>query len=378
MRTKGTQKNNVTQRQRKLRNGNISLYLDIYREGVRSYEYLRLYIKEGPRTAVERATNRETLALAEKARALQEVELNSNAFGIIPAHKSKVNLHDFIKQYIAKYTKADKRMVNGSYVRFVEFLNQHHPNLSKTLQANQLTKPLLEEYKDYLLANGVGEGPRSYFKRFKKILNAAVAEKILPENPANGVVCRADEGLKKQILSLDEIQRLAQAKCGNNEVKRAFLFCCYSGIRFCDIKRLTYGNIDFGNNRLQFEQAKTKGHSSGSIVTLDLSPTMQAIIGEKDKKKNTDLIFKLPSHNAALSVLAHWMKRAGIDKHITWHCARHSFAVLMLTEGKTDVKTLSGLLGQSGLKYVEKYTRVIDERKRDALNSLPELKWSYE
>lgn len=371
MRTKGTKKNNVTLRQRKTTTGYFSLYLDIYREGVRSYKYLRLYIKEHPRTAQERATIKETLALAEKARALHEVELNNNAFGFTPPHKSKVNIHDFCRRYIERYTHKDIRMVSGSYLRFTDFLNAYHPQLTKTLQANQLTKPLMEEYKDYLYANGTGEGPRSYFQRFKKILNAALEEKILTDNPAKGIVCRSDMNLKKDILSLGEIEQLARAKCGNPEVKRAFLFCCYSGLRFCDVKSLTYGNVDFGNNRLQFEQAKTKGHSSNSVVTLDLSPTMKTIIGEKGSKKNNDLIFHLPSHNAALSALAHWMKRAGIDKHITWHCARHSFAVLMLSH--TDLKTVSGLLGHSSLKCVEQYTRILDERKKNAINSLPTI-----
>ena len=373
MRTKGTKKNNVSLRQRKLRNGNISLYLDIYREGIRSYEYLRLYIKESPRTAAERATIKETLVLAEKIRTLREAELNHNAFGFTPSHKSKVNLHDFCKQYIAKYPHKDIRMISGSYTRFTAFLDTHHPQLGTKITAAQLTKPLMEEYKDYLYAHGKGEGPRSYFQRFKKILNAAVEDKILPENPTNGIVCRSDTGLKKDILAWEEIERLAHAKCGNPEVKRAFLFCCYSGIRFCDVKRLIYGNIDFANNRLQFEQAKTKGHSSNSIVTLDLSPTMQAIIGEKGSK---DLIFHLPSHNAALSVLSHWVKRAGIDKHITWHCARHSFATLILKDGSIDLRTVSGLLGHSSLRYVEQYTRIIDGRKKKALNSLPEIKIS--
>ena len=374
MRIKGTKKNNVTLRQRKIKNNQFSLYLDIYRDGVRSYEYLKLYIKESPRTAAERATIKETLVLAEKIRTLREAELNHNAFGFTPPHKSKVNLHDFCKQYISRYANKDIRMIYGSYVRFVDFLNQYHPSLATKLTAAQLTKPLMEEYKDYLYVHGKGEGPRSYFQRFKKILNAAVEDKILPENPTNGIVCRSDTGLKKDILAWEEIERLAQAKCGNPEVKRAFLFCCYSGIRFCDIKRLTYGNIDFSNNRLQFEQAKTKGHSSNSIVTLDLSPTMQAIIGAKGSKKNKDLIFHLPSHNAAVSVLSHWVKRAGIDKHITWHCARHSFATLILKDGSIDLRTVSGLLGHSSLKYVEQYTRIIDDRKKKALNSLPEIK----
>lgn len=98
MRIKGTKKNNVTLRQRKIKNNQFSLYLDIYRDGVRSYEYLKLYIKESPRTAAERATIKETLVLAEKIRTLREAELQTTMpSAFIPPHKSKVNLQRFLQ-----------------------------------------------------------------------------------------------------------------------------------------------------------------------------------------------------------------------------------------------------------------------------------------
>ena len=73
-----------------------------------------------------------------------------------------------------------------------------------------------------------------------------------------------------------------------------------------------------------------------------------------------------------LKALKRWVKRAGIDKHISWHCARHSFAVNILNNG-ANIKTVASLLGHSGLKHTEKYTRAIDSLKQDAINSLPEL-----
>ncbi|WP_289225901.1 tyrosine-type recombinase/integrase, partial [Bacteroides acidifaciens] len=86
-----------------------------------------------------------------------------------------------------------------------------------------------------------------------------------------------------------------------------------------------------------------------------------------------DLIFPLPSHTMCLKALRHWVSRAGIDKHITWHCARHSFAVNILNNG-ANIKTVASLLGHSGLKHTEKYTRAVDSLKQEAINSLPELK----
>ena len=73
-----------------------------------------------------------------------------------------------------------------------------------------------------------------------------------------------------------------------------------------------------------------------------------------------------------LKALRHWVKTTGIDKHITWHCARHSFAVNILNNG-TNIKTVASLLGHSGLSQTEKYTRAVDSLKEAAINSLPEL-----
>ena len=74
-----------------------------------------------------------------------------------------------------------------------------------------------------------------------------------------------------------------------------------------------------------------------------------------------------------LRSLKYWVKRAKIQKHITWYCARHSFAVNILNNG-ANIKTVASLLGHSGLQHTEKYTCAVDELKQKAIDSLPELK----
>ena len=131
--------------------------------------------------------------------------------------------------------------------------------------------------------------------------------------------------------------------------------------------------MDYSNRLLKFEQAKTKGHSSASSVIIPLSDGLLGLIGTPttDGDRN-ELIFPLPSHTMCLKALRHWTARAGIDKHITWHCARHSFAVNILNEG-ANIKTVASLLGHSGLVHTQKYTRAVDELKEKAINSLNAL-----
>lgn len=140
------------------------------------------------------------------------------------------------------------------------------------------------------------------------------------------------------------------------------------------MKDLTYRNVDYSNKLLKFEQNKTKGHSATSGVVIPLNDNLLTFIGDAPADGNLDaLIFSLPSYEMCSKAIRRWVKRAGINKHISWHCARHSFAVNILNNG-ANIKTVASLLGHSGLKHTEKYTRAIDSLKQDAINSLPKIK----
>ncbi len=369
---KGTKKNNVTLREKALSNGNISLYLDIYRNGVRVKEYLKLYIVDKPRNTFERQQNKETLQLAEEIRTARETELNHSAFGVVSPVKKRINFLEFFQNYADTYTKKDLRMMQGSLQRFKDFLADSYPTMRNYIKPEQMDKDMMLKFVEYLQNRSIGEGARGYFQRFKKVVKYATEKDIFHKNPTNGVSCVVDDtALTKDVLTLEEIQQLAKTPYQNGDIKKAFLFCLYAGLRYCDVVDLKYSNVDYSSKRIKFEQAKTKGHSKNSIVIIPLSQTLFSLIGEKPTKD--DYIFKLPSHTGCLKALRTWVARAGIDKHITWHCARHSFAVNLLGECQTDIKTVASLLGHSGLKHTEKYTRAVDSLKEKAVNSLPEI-----
>ena len=139
------------------------------------------------------------------------------------------------------------------------------------------------------------------------------------------------------------------------------------------MKSLAFSNVDYSNRLLKFEQNKTRGHSANSGVVIPLNDGLLRLIGEPTNDQTKDSpIFPLPSYEMCLKALKRWVKRAGIEKHISWHCARHSFAVNILNNG-ANIKTVASLLGHSGLKHTEKYTRAIDKLKEDAINSLPQI-----
>lgn len=369
MKRKGTKKQNVVVRGKKLAGGEISLYLDIYRSGIRSYEFLKLYTKEKPRTPEERQKNNETYQLAEQIRVKRESELNHSEFGFIPPHRQKVNFLDFFQNYIDTYTKKDLRMLKGCYEAFKKFLQEKKGNHEKGLPPRFINVDMIVEYRDYLENHFKGETPHSYFARFKKVLRKATGKGLFQKNPGEGISIAESSGLKKAILSMEEIQKLASADCPNQEVKRAFLFSCFTGLRFVDVIQLRFENIDFSNKRISLAQAKVKGEAKQ--VTIDLNKTALKLLGDPGEPANK--IFTLPTHNGCLKDLKSWCKKAGINKHITWHSARHSFAVNLLSDAGANIKTVSSLLGHASLQHTQVYIHVVDKLKTDAVNNLPEI-----
>ena len=376
-----------------LADGRESLFLDyyfgyqmVYNEKLdkqvarkdRKREFLKLYLWQAPRTPIERQQNQETLELAKKIRFERGQELLESVEGYRLKKERDINFLDYFQSYIDTYTKKDIRMVEIALKRFKDFLNdtQEYNKFAKRIKPEQITKDMVEAFTEYLQSRSVGEGAKSIYARFKKVIKYAIEHDVLLKNPCTGIVIKVDDQiLRKEVLSLEEIQQLIAIhyEHENPNIRRAFIFCLYCGLRFCDVKDLTFANVDFANKLLKFEQNKTKGHSANSGVIIPLNDGLLKLIGEPtgDQTKES-LIFSLPSYEMCLKALGRWVKRAGIDKHISWHCARHSFAVNILNNG-ANIKTVASLLGHSGLKHTEKYTRAIDRLKEDAINSLPTL-----
>lgn len=365
---RGTKKNNVILREKELTTGNKSLYLDIYREGLRTYEFLKLYINNKARTPLERQQNKETYELAQNIRTQRESDLNHKAHGQISPAKKKVSYSDFTENYLKEYQKKDVRMLKLADSRFKKFLVEVMPQVKiASLKITEIDKTMMLKFVDYLIDNSKGEGAHSCFQRFKKILKNAVENNIIAQSPADGVMCPIDkENVLKDILSNDEIALLAKTPCQNLNIKRAFILSCCTGLRFCDVSELKYSDIDFETGKMTINQQKT-----GKIAKIDLNPTALKLIGEPGDPQT--LVFELPSYFGCRKTVRAWVERAKIKKTISWHCARHSYAVNLLTsEQHPDIKTVSSLLGHTTLKHTEKYTRVVDDLKKKAVNALPD------
>ena len=387
-----------------LSDGRASLFLDYYFGFTMVYsesqdkmvpkkqkrrESLNLYLYSNPRTPQQRQENKETLALADKIRrdkanAIEDEDKKE----ALKKKKASINFLDFFQEYIDAYTKKDVRMIQIALQRFKDFLRDtpEYSIYGKKIKPEQITSEMVEAFTEYLQSRSIGEGAKSIYQRFKKVYKSCAIkcninyQRPFVDSEGKSITITIDEdAIVKDFLSPEEERQLMETHyTGENpEIRNAFIFCLYTGMRFCDVRDLTFGNIDFANRLLTYEQNKTKGHSKHSSVTLPVTDALLELMGEQPEARGKDeLVFALPSHTMALKALRRWTKFAGIDKHITFHCARHSFGTNMASTAAQkgfSIRLVQDMLGHSSLRYTERYTRVVDEQKKQAMAELSKM-----
>jgi len=230
---------------------------------------------------------------------------------------------------------------------------------------------LSARFRRYLLDKFNGDTPANYFSRFKKVIKAATKLGYFKYDPAMDLAAISNSNhMRKEHLEAEEYITLLKAPCTNEEVREAFILSCYTGMRWCDVKALNWRQVKEGRMMLVTVQRKTKVEN---IITLH--PVAKAIL---DKRRGwiasdavDECIFRLPSQEGALKCLDTWIRRAGIDKHITWNSARLSFSIL-LQDANVDAATVALLLGHTSTKYVlNTYKRFRPKDPRQAILKLP-------
>ena len=377
----GKSKEPIRLRKRRTKSGLISLYLDIYINGRRSYEYLKMYLVP-ERTRAEKEKNRQTLQLADAIRAKRVIELRNGQYGFQSQLVTNTRFFDYYRSLCDKRLGAESRGNWGNWHSCLHHLKKYEPRENITFA--EITPDWVQGFKDYLENDAVAWGHDfrkrikdkplsrnskvSYFNKFRACINKAFEERIIPVNPLRGIEgFKAEEGTR-MYLTLDEVKRLAQTDCEYPQIKAAFLFSCLTGLRRSDVLRLRWGDVyrqgDF--TRIIFKQKKTNGQEY-----LDITAEAVELMG--DRGNPDDYVFtEIHSPTCTNNTIKLWVASAGINKKITFHCARHTFATMMLDLG-TDIYTVSKLLGHREISTTQIYANVLDKNKQAAVAKIPSI-----
>lgn len=363
---------NVKLRERKKGN-KISLYLDFYSNGKRHYEYLSLYLtpetEERKLTKQEKGENSKILNLAESIRSKRHLEIKNGLYDFQDLEKMKGQFIVYMETLAEQ-----KNESKGNYANWdscVKHLKKYCPH---DIEFKAIDKKFVDGFKNYLL-NVVKSNSgkklsqnscHSYFNKFKAALRQAVKDGILRYNPADQTESIKQGETERQYLSLEELQAVSKIECEIPILKTAFLFSCLTGMRWSDVNKLTWAEVQNSNEigwHIRFRQKKTKG-----TETLPISEQARDLLGTEGKSEERVFIGLKYSawHNLKLQ---QWVMKAGISKTITFHCSRHTFATLQLSLG-TDIFTVSKMLGHRELRTTQVYTKIIDDKKVEAANKI--------
>ncbi|MCI7251258.1 MAG: site-specific integrase [Prevotella sp.] len=364
-------------RTKKIAHGKESIYLDIVKDGVRRKEYLGLYLVP-EQTRADKVINRATLKTAEEIKAKRLIELLEGKLTFAGKKAAKVNLIEWLEEQRLYYYDND----NMNYSKTIHNLIRHLELFNaKQVTLKEVTPAFLRKFLEYLRGDGANKyGGRlcqetiyTYFTILSILMNKAVRLDLIASNPFHKL-SQAEKPQrrtkKKEYLTLDEVKRMSVAECDDWRVKYAFLFCCFTGLRYVDVSRLKWKHIvEVGKGEYQIElvQQKTK-----EPVYIPLSANALKWLPERGYDGKENYIFKFRDRSIIYDYLNKWAKTAGVEKHVTFHMSRHTCATLLLYYG-TDLYTVSKILGHTSIKTTQVYAKVADEMKRKAVENVPEI-----
>ena len=365
----------VTLRKKPISKGRQSYYLDIYKDGKRHYEFIDLYlVPEIDKAAKIQNENTELSALA--IRNQRELEIIQGRGGINSESKGgKMLLIDWLKSFREQKKNAGQSNSNAMQVdKLITRIKAYKGEKTRLKDIDEdyckgfirylstATSVRHKEYKKPL----TGKTAHLYFSILVTALNEAVRAKLITINPATNLSREDKKPIKPEksqraYLDISEVKQLIETDCSHPEIKSAFLFACFTGLRLSDITGLTWDNVINHDGQLfiSIKMQKTR-----ELLTMKLNKQAQKWMPQQTNKE----IFALPNNGVTINrVLKKWAEQAGIKKEICFHVSRHTFATMELTLG-ADLYVVSKLLGHTNVGTTQIYADIVNKRREEAVD----------
>ena len=331
--------------------------------------------KKAKLTPINKQHNKETLLIAEQIRQKRDNELNKPEI-YTGFEKEQLRIKErgelsFIDYFLKL---ADKRKASN----YDNWISASHYLLKFTkgnLKFSELNETFCNEFKEYLLTVESNKSSKtklaqnsvvSYFNKVKAALKQAYKDGYLQTDLNARIESVKHAETHRNFLTIEELNKLVRTECDIPILKQAALFSALTGLRFSDIQKLVWKEIEFINGNgyfLNFTQQKTDG-----VEMMPIPEQAFELLGEQ--REPTDKVFEGLKYSAWLnSQLVKWLYKAGITKEITFHCFRHTYATLQLSMG-TDIYTVSKMLGHRDIKTTQFYTNLISKIKREAAGKI--------
>ncbi|MGM9846051.1 MAG: tyrosine-type recombinase/integrase [Muribaculaceae bacterium] len=348
-------------RTRKLSDGRESLYIDIYSDGRRQYEFLKMYLIPPTNRAAVTA-NKETMRRAEAIRQSREADAISGVYsgGI------RLTLRGAEAAAAAGKSKGSADIDHAAILQALAYDGRADIELS------DINRAWMMGYCEYLVSRikcGILKRNTAsvYYSSIRALLRYAERNGVNVNADVYKVAPPSREETHREYLTIEELRRLIDTPCPKEALRRYFLFSCLTGLRYSDIAKLIWREVqdEAEGSRIVFRQKKT-GHQEYCII----NPQARAILGVR--RDDDERVLRELNKTGMGNLLRQWAATAGINKHITFHSARHTFATMMLTLG-VDIYTVSKLLGHHNIATTQIYAKIIDKKKEEAVQLIPDF-----
>ena len=381
------EKEKIKLRSRELPSGNRSLYLEFYEKGgKRQYESLNLFLIP-EKDDDDRRVNEATLKKAVKLKSERVLGIEHPVEKKEERQVPRLAFADWMDCYL-EHLQAEGRVSSGYCRAMRSTINMIKAYLAHIKRPRMLMEKLDKDWfkgfflyiKEVYRNTKSPTHPKPLSPRTQLLTQTHISTMIayalktgaLLRNPMDALE-RADKFAQvpseREFLTVDELNRLSKVETGSPMTKQTFMFCCFTGLRHSDMVALKWSDIKQTDAGLMLHVASMQ--KTKQPVTVPLSKKALEWLPERpaDSKADTRVFALAPTLGCANRALKHMAKRAGIQKTISFHCSRHTFATMTLTAGG-DLYTTSRLLGHTNIHSTEIYADVVMEKRAQAVNLL--------
>ena len=234
----------------------------------------------------------------------------------------------------------------------------------------QFLRTYRDPKKKLMLSNN---GTMKHLERFKKMVNLAIKLEWMSKNPFNQFQMKFDK-YDREYLSERELGRIENIHYTHERLERVkdcFVFSCYTGLSYVDVKELTMNQITRGidGNHWIF----TKREKTNETVKIPILPTALKVLEKyisEAKRTDSSTILPLCSNQKANKYLKEIAEDCEIHKSVTFHVARHTFATTVMLSNGVPIETVSKLLGHNKLSTTQIYARVVESKISEDIQNL--------
>ena len=235
---------------------------------------------------------------------------------------------------------------------------------------DKITTAYLQGFITYLQSQGMMTGTvRLYFQKLACVLHEAHKNELFDDRILQRVKRPKREQGKKCFLSEQELKRLTRKKLSDeySNIQTMFLFSCMTGLRYSDVQGLRWKDVKRNGKHLQLEFHQQK---TDTYERLPLCAEAEVLL--RSQKRCGEYVFGEETNQRVNVVLKRWCKAANIKKHVSFHSARHTFCVLLLTKD-VPIYTVQQLMCHSDIGTTKVYADLLNKTKAKAVRKLPSL-----